>query len=151
MNSTSVFAGTLLLIVRNSGTVPTGPTGMRSLSGSAHRLEQIRIDCDVAGVGEAERVAVGAALATPPWRIAAPRGAVSIVRLAGLGRDVVAEDASHDVGRAAADVDTMILISFEDRSAPEAGRALSATAAAMTAHKNTSWRQAQSIEANLSG
>ncbi len=34
MNSASVIAGTLLFITRNSGTVPTGPTGTRSLSGS---------------------------------------------------------------------------------------------------------------------
>ena len=34
MNSASVFAGTLPLITRNSGTVPIGPTGINSRSGS---------------------------------------------------------------------------------------------------------------------
>ena len=60
MNSCSVAAGTLLFMTRNSGTVPIGPTGTSSVSGIVrHVPHQVGIDDDVAGVGDAERVAVG--------------------------------------------------------------------------------------------
>src|SRR5882724_4260075 len=95
MNSAKVFAGNLPLITRNNGTVPTGPTGIKS-----HRFEKIRIDRDVSRIGEAKRVAVGCGFCDRLHGdvAACTRTVVDHMRLSGPGRDVMAQNSSHDVG-----------------------------------------------------